>query len=277
MFCIRNEVLNIVSVTTGRLVGSLSDSRITEHETISAFVLDSRDRFAITAHLRSLSLRRWKLDLIPNSREQSSGPSETNSVQISSKLNSSVERAWRSQHMQPVCSLAVDADGHLLASGSTDGSIRLWDLSHLSCLAALHSHSGLVRCAQFVRSFLVYILLNWVHTVSKMLFFTFCSRILRVLAFALATSSSSTLRLVSGDEAGTLRFWSVTPQPATQSARVECVHSVRAHFSSITQLVLGQLATPSPANEGARSADAVATFRQIALTCAFRLARFRIP
>ena len=145
MFCIRNEVVNILSVTTGRLVGSLSDSRITEHETVSAVVLESRDRFAITAHLRSLSLRRWKLDLPSITTSQLPTSNETDSAQ-QSKLTPSVERAWRAQHMQPVCSLALDSEGHLLASGSTDGSVRLWDLTHLSCLAALHNHSGLVRC-----------------------------------------------------------------------------------------------------------------------------------
>jgi len=43
-------------------------------------------------------------------------------------------------HTDPVCNLSFSPDGRLLASGSFDKTVRLWDVARGACVRVLHEH-----------------------------------------------------------------------------------------------------------------------------------------
>lgn len=52
-------------------------------------------------------------------------------------------------HSMPVLALASNISGELIASGSTDGSIRVWDTHRGFCTHNFKENGGIVRCVQF--------------------------------------------------------------------------------------------------------------------------------
>jgi hypothetical protein len=63
--------------------------------------------------------------------------------------------AWRkarkanAEHSASVCSVAYSPDGKVLASGSNDRSVKLWDVASGKLLVTLEWHLGPVRCVAF--------------------------------------------------------------------------------------------------------------------------------
>ena len=52
-------------------------------------------------------------------------------------------------HSSRVLAVVFSPDGHLLASGSVDRTIRLWDVTSGECLRILQGHSNYVRSLVF--------------------------------------------------------------------------------------------------------------------------------
>ncbi|KAK4064104.1 hypothetical protein Purlil1_14133 [Purpureocillium lilacinum] len=52
-------------------------------------------------------------------------------------------------HHGPVTTISLPDDDRFLASGSADGSIKIWDLSHGKCLHTLHENDGAVNATAF--------------------------------------------------------------------------------------------------------------------------------
>lgn len=54
---------------------------------------------------------------------------------------------WKSIHTGPIARLALK--DKKLASGGSDGVIRIWDMAYQSCLLALRGAVGVVNVAEF--------------------------------------------------------------------------------------------------------------------------------
>jgi WD40 repeat protein len=60
-------------------------------------------------------------------------------------LDGSVVRTWKSLHLTPVVELAFDTTTTLVASGGTDGSLKVWDIRRQYCTHNLKGGSGVYR------------------------------------------------------------------------------------------------------------------------------------
>ena len=58
-------------------------------------------------------------------------------------------RAWRSTHRSPITAMAVDPSGGLVATGSADAGVRVWDADGGFCTHAFTGHAGPVTALAF--------------------------------------------------------------------------------------------------------------------------------
>ena len=56
-----------------------------------------------------------------------------------------VVRTWKSLHLTPVVQLGFDSTTTLVASGATDGSLKVWDITRQYCTHNLKGGSGVYR------------------------------------------------------------------------------------------------------------------------------------
>lgn len=59
-----------------------------------------------------------------------------------------VDRSWRA-HEAPVIMMEFDPTGQLLATGSADSTIKLWDLDKAICTHNLRGHGGIISALRF--------------------------------------------------------------------------------------------------------------------------------
>jgi U3 small nucleolar RNA-associated protein 13 len=56
-------------------------------------------------------------------------------------------------HQMPVTCMACNSTGELLATGSTDNSIRVWDIVKGYCTHSFKDHTSVIRVVQFIGNF----------------------------------------------------------------------------------------------------------------------------
>lgn len=124
IFCQKYGTVSILSVQNG-LISYLGESNNNEEEdTINTFIASDNDLNIITYHKSGLfKLWDWKVNKLI--------------------------KLWKSIHKGPVVHIAHSVERNLMASGGTDGSIRLWDLQHHSCTHNLKEIQGVISVLAF--------------------------------------------------------------------------------------------------------------------------------
>lgn len=124
LFCQKGGTISILSMSKGSVISSLGTTEADQQEdTINCFVLCNKDTGIITHHKSGLfKLWDWKTN----------------------KLT----KLWKSIHKGPVMRIAL-ADNVLMASGGSDGSVRLWNLQHHACTHNFKGVQGVISVLEF--------------------------------------------------------------------------------------------------------------------------------
>ncbi|XP_003744313.1 transducin beta-like protein 3 [Galendromus occidentalis] len=123
LFCQSGSAVNLVNVGDG-LVDSVF--RLGEEETVTALSLSPDNTILIVAS---------KNDLLRQFNWQESG--------------TEVRRSWRTMFKTPVLKLEFDVDNRMLASGSADGALKVWDVVSKYCTHNLKGASGTFTMLRF--------------------------------------------------------------------------------------------------------------------------------
>ncbi|KAL9962409.1 hypothetical protein ACROYT_G031510 [Oculina patagonica] len=99
LFCTCNDKIQVVHVETGKVVQTLRE----EGDVVSCFAASPDDEFCVTAS-KSLLLRQWDW-----------------------KAGQQI-RTWKAVHRAPIVSMVFDSTSTLLATGSSDSTVKVWDI-----------------------------------------------------------------------------------------------------------------------------------------------------
>lgn len=121
LFCGCGKEIKVVDVKSGRVESTFGQE---EDEEITQFIVTKDDEFLILATQNQL-FRQWKWK---------------------DKL---LVKTWRSVHNAPVTTLAFDPTVTLLASGSADQTVKVWDVVRGYYTHNFRGHTGVVRLAVF--------------------------------------------------------------------------------------------------------------------------------
>lgn len=70
-------------------------------------------------------------------------------IKLWDKESGRQQKIWRSGHKGAVAKLAFDSEDANIASGGTDGNIRLWDISHYTCTSSLKGALGVFTILKY--------------------------------------------------------------------------------------------------------------------------------
>lgn len=123
--CHCDDVIKVVDVntfSTAYTIGQTEEDA--ESDQIYTFQMSHNNKMVITAHKSGL-MKLW---------DQETG--------IQQKI-------WRSGHKGPVAKLAFENTDENIASGGSDGNIRLWDLAHNTCTSSLRGAMGVFSVLKY--------------------------------------------------------------------------------------------------------------------------------
>eukprot|EP01028_Stygiella_incarcerata_P004811 TRINITY_DN208_c0_g1_i1.p1 TRINITY_DN208_c0_g1~~TRINITY_DN208_c0_g1_i1.p1 ORF type:complete len:854 (-),score=256.52 TRINITY_DN208_c0_g1_i1:31-2592(-) len=132
LVCIGGENVNLLEKETGKAKLRIPG----DGEAFTSLAVRPNDGKKIVVASRSSSVYVWSIE----TGEEGSG----------GELSSHQERSWRPHMPLPVVSMNYDPSGALLATGSTDGTVRVWDMERSYLTHDLHGHhDGVVSLVQF--------------------------------------------------------------------------------------------------------------------------------
>ncbi|XP_038065030.1 transducin beta-like protein 3 [Patiria miniata] len=121
VFCVHGANINVIETTSGKVVHSI---KAEDCDDVTCFAVTPDDEFLVVAH-RNLLLKQWDWK-------------EERCV-----------RTWKAIHIGPVVSMTFDPTSTLLATGSSDGTIKLWDIVRQYCTHNLKGSQGVVSVVEF--------------------------------------------------------------------------------------------------------------------------------
>ncbi|CAG9786172.1 unnamed protein product [Diatraea saccharalis] len=125
LLCLCDDVIKVVdvnNVSTVNVIGQ-SDENL-ESDQIYTFQLSHNNDLIVSAHKSGL-IKLW---------ERETGK---------------LMKLWRSGHKGAVARLAFDSVDENIASGGSDGNIRLWDLEHNTCTSSLRGSVGVFSILKY--------------------------------------------------------------------------------------------------------------------------------
>ncbi|KAJ2946036.1 hypothetical protein O0L34_g4954 [Tuta absoluta] len=116
------KVIDVNSLSNSLTIGETEDG--VESDQIYTFQLSHNNNVVVTAHKSGL-MKLWDRE------------------------TGNQEKVWRSGHKGPVAQLAFDSADESIASGGSDGNIRLWDLAHHTCTSSLRGAMGVFTVLKY--------------------------------------------------------------------------------------------------------------------------------
>ena len=110
--CTYNEILNFVDVSSGKIVACAKHD---EDDHISTFSFTSKVLITVS---KAMLVKMFLLDSLTNFE----------SIEDWQQVSVACERTWKSVHRLPVLRCAIEDSGSLLATGSADCSVKVYDL-----------------------------------------------------------------------------------------------------------------------------------------------------
>ncbi|XP_062581560.1 transducin beta-like protein 3 [Saccostrea cucullata] len=121
MFCGCGNKIHILEVESGQTKFTLYQE---EDEEITHFCLSPSNEYVVVA-TKHLVLRQW------------------------SWKDQVLVRSWKAIHISPVLAMDFDVSSTLLATGSSDTTIKLWDIDKQYCTHNLKGHTGVISLVKF--------------------------------------------------------------------------------------------------------------------------------
>ncbi|KAH9426173.1 Transducin (beta)-like 3 [Dermatophagoides pteronyssinus] len=149
------ECLNFIDLKSGQKIYELNSnnerkSQFTmdnnddgKAEYIVTFAYNSSDQNLVIAYSSGL-LRHYSLDI------NITNDNENDKIEI----NHSLQRTWKSMHIGSIASIRFDQTGTLIATGGSDGTIKLWNLIQKYCTHNFKNHiRGVIQTITFAPKF----------------------------------------------------------------------------------------------------------------------------
>jgi U3 small nucleolar RNA-associated protein 13 len=121
-YCSHGPVVNKVSVEDGQVKAQITTKN--EGDNVIKFALSSDDKLLVVAYYSGL-IAKYNL------------------------VDDTLEREFKSIHSAPIAQLKIDPTNTLLATASSDGTIKLWNLQNHYCSHNLKGINGVVSAIEF--------------------------------------------------------------------------------------------------------------------------------
>lgn len=122
LICQNETCLKILDIETGSVVETIGDETGDGDGDDTIHTFTCNDKMIITAHKSGL-LKLWRVD-------------------------GGLEKMWKSIHKGPVSTMRIGSE-EVLATGGSDGSVRLWNLKYQACTSNLRGSEGVISVVVF--------------------------------------------------------------------------------------------------------------------------------
>ena len=154
-------------------------------------------------------------------------------------------RTWKSTHIGPVRLLAFDSTSTFVASGGSDGTVKVWDIIRKFCTHNLKDHTGLIQALEFHPTDLTLFASCDDHSVkrwdlrSSSVMKTYSSHVSTVtsIAFILQNPDSDKYYMLTGGRDSVILVWNLasknSDEPEKTLAAYESIEAVKVRNDKI--------------------------------------------